>query len=103
MAFELRLPSRGLLARVPGPAQTGLRRTERQLAPRFVALGDVSRLRVLLIDDVVTTGATLAEGSRVLLEAGAAAVVGLALAKTPARLPVTASGRSVGVAHVTTG
>ena len=39
--------------------------------------------RVLLIDDVVTTGATMDEASRMLLEAGAAEVVAAALAQPP--------------------
>ena len=39
--------------------------------------------RVLLIDDVVTTGATLDEASRMLLEAGAVEVVAAALAQPP--------------------
>ena len=38
--------------------------------------------RVLLIDDIVTTGATLAECSRVLKEAGAAEIVCVALARS---------------------
>ena len=40
--------------------------------------------RWLLVDDIVTTGATLSECVRVLREAGAADVVCLALARTPA-------------------
>lgn len=39
--------------------------------------------RVLLIDDVVTTGATMDEASRMLLEAGAVEVVAAALAQPP--------------------
>ena len=39
--------------------------------------------RVLLIDDIVTTGATLDEASRTLLEAGAKEVIAAALAQPP--------------------
>ena len=39
--------------------------------------------RVLLIDDVLTTGATVSEAARVLLEAGAKSVDVAALAVTP--------------------
>lgn len=43
----------------------------------------VSGLRILLVDDVVTTGSTLSECARVLRTAGAAGVVSLTLAMTP--------------------
>ena len=39
--------------------------------------------RVLLIDDVLTTGATLNEAARTLRQAGAAEVVAAALCRTP--------------------
>ncbi len=43
----------------------------------------VAGRRILLVDDLVTTGATLSECSRVLLMAGAAEVVCLTLARKP--------------------
>lgn len=42
---------------------------------------DVSGLRVLLADDVVTTGATLREAARALLDAGAESITACALAR----------------------
>ena len=71
-------------------AQSSLKRSERltDLAGAFaVAPLLVAQLRgknILLIDDVVTTGATLNFAARVLKQAGAAHVGALVLAKTPA-------------------
>jgi ComF family protein len=43
--------------------------------------------RILLVDDIITTGATLEEASRILREAGAAELCCLTLARTPHHSP----------------
>ncbi|MCC8181517.1 MAG: ComF family protein [Clostridiales bacterium] len=68
------------------PAQSSLGRTARGENVRNVYRirrnAPVAGRRILLVDDVITTGSTLSECSRVLLEAGAAEVVCLTLART---------------------
>lgn len=67
-----------------GPAQVTLDRAERLrgAALKFAAPRRLDGLRVLLVDDVVTTGATTRACRAVLVAAGAAQVVVLALART---------------------
>jgi ComF family protein len=84
VARRLRLPCRPLLRRLPGPAQTGQPLGERRRGPSFAARGRCSR-RVLLVDDVVTTGATATAAARALRRAGAVEVRLLAAARTPTR------------------
>lgn len=54
---------------------------------------DLTGRRVLLIDDICTTGTTLAECVRVLLDAGAASVVCLTAARAPDR-PAAKKGKN---------
>ena len=53
----------------------------------------VDNLRVLLVDDVMTTGATLDAAARALRDAGAKSVIGLTVARA-ARHPAVGSGES---------
>lgn len=72
-------------------AQSGLARAGRlrnlrgAFALQPLAAGTVQGRRVLLVDDVMTTGATLHAAALVLRAAGAAHVDALVLARTPAR------------------
>ena len=90
-AKALCVPWRRCLNRSGGPSQTGRDRLERRVGPTFSAalqLGDdmIGR-RVLVIDDVVTTGATLQAAGRTLLEAGFGSVDFVVVAKTARIVP----------------
>ncbi|WP_208029215.1 ComF family protein [Rhabdothermincola sediminis] len=82
VAQALRRPCRRLLDRLPGPPQTGKGVLERIGGPSFTARSVVG-LRVLVVDDVMTTGSTLSRAAAALRREGATAIHGLALARTP--------------------
>jgi predicted amidophosphoribosyltransferase len=75
-----------LLVRLPGPAQTGRTRRERQAdPPRFEARARAPA-SILLVDDVFTTGATVGAAARALRSAGAQHVDVVTAACTPLKV-----------------
>jgi predicted amidophosphoribosyltransferase len=81
LSERLELPASTCLARRGGRRQVGKRRAQRiGHPPRIYASGEPPR-SVLLIDDVLTTGATLSACARALRGAGAIRVVAITFAR----------------------
>ena len=83
--LPLAVDTRILRRRKHTPSQTGLSRAERakNLSAAFELRGDVAGARVLVVDDVLTTGATMNEIAKVLKRGKAARVEVLTFARVP--------------------
>ena len=83
--LSVKLASDAMVRIMPRPPQLVLSRSEHWKSVRGAyamrAGAQVDKLRVLLVDDVLTTGATLDACARVLKKAGAAAVMGLTVGR----------------------
>lgn len=80
------VPHKPLLVRLrDGKEQKmlSLRERAQNVKGAFAVKGSVEGLHVILVDDVVTTGASTAEASKMLLAAGASSVTVLSVAHTP--------------------
>jgi predicted amidophosphoribosyltransferase len=83
VARAVGLPVRRLLVRDAGIPQTGTVGLARRRGPGLRMRGSVAVDRVLVIDDVATTGATLTAAARVLREAGASSIAAATATRTP--------------------
>lgn len=84
--WHIPVEPRALRKVTPTDSQQKLRRSQRKrnLARSFTSNAEVvAGLHIGLVDDVVTTGATLEAAAQALLDAGALQVSAIALARTP--------------------
>ncbi len=89
LAKRLNLPLKNGLERVKATemqAQTSGRMRMKNVENAFLAVDEFRGQRVLLIDDVLTTGATMSEAAKALKKAGALEVIGLTLANVRDKL-----------------
>jgi predicted amidophosphoribosyltransferase len=93
VAAELGWSAVPLLRRRPGPPQTGRSRAQRLDGPVLRAPVAVAG-PVVLIDDVITTGASMRESAAALRRAGASTLIGAAVAATSAGGSRSPAGRA---------
>lgn len=84
-ALGVPLDTASLLRARPNPPQVGRTAEDRarQVRHAFTARSDLAGARLLLVDDVLTTGATIRDARRALMARGARSVLAVALAQTP--------------------
>ena len=85
VARELDLPCQRLLGRPSGPTQTGRAAGERHQGVTFRAIR-TAPARVLVVDDVLTTGATISAAAEALRRASSDSVIGATAARTPLKV-----------------
>jgi competence protein ComFC len=97
--LKMKIEANALVRTRPRPMRLVLSRTEHWKSVRGAyATGtglNVDSMRILLVDDVLTTGATLDSCSRALKKAGAASVVGLTVGRVEMHSAATGSGKVV--------
>ncbi len=89
LAKRLNLPLYNSLERVKATemqAKTSGRERMKNVENAFLATGSYKNQRVLLVDDVLTTGATMSEAAKALKKGGALEVIGLTLANVRDKL-----------------
>lgn len=78
------VPVRACLIKTSVEPQTGRTRIQRMVGPTFVTRSVRRGMRVMVVDDVVTTGTSMGRARTALRAAGASSVVCVAVAATPA-------------------
>jgi predicted amidophosphoribosyltransferase len=83
VAKSLGVPARGILTRASDAPQTGKDAASRRRGPNIQVTRRPGRNRVLVVDDVATTGGTLTAIARALRTCGVSHVFAATIARTP--------------------